>query len=256
MATPDIRSAYELLRRAMQQQGANAFRVPYSTSGYDPDGFGSQQGGLLGRLQELDAAQNSYQQPVEKDSDAQSMPEDPNFRQLVRVPSVSQTQDAVGASDSSADQPSPTYPNAVDDSAASPNTAADSVFDALSAFLGHQMASRKAWENVEKKLAKSNPGYLAQIKARARERGNFTPSDPGDSGRQHCDDQKEKELRQCYQWYPDLVHKDYYLGCKKTAIDRWATCNSTGEIPDTPAPWRPGTDLDPGDEETWRNYFR
>lgn len=118
------------------------------------------------------------------------------------------------------------------------------------------MASRKSWEKLKKKLAGSNPELLAQIEAKARERGNFTPSDPGDSGREHCDDQKEKELKQCYQWYPDLVHPDYYLGCEKRAEDRRAICYSTGKIPDTPKPWRPGTDLDPGDEETWRNYSR
>jgi hypothetical protein len=85
MATPDIRGAYELLQRAMQQQGANACRMPGGTFGYDPEGYGSPQGGLLGRLLALQAEQNPYQSVAGNNGSALAASSDPNFRQLVRV---------------------------------------------------------------------------------------------------------------------------------------------------------------------------
>jgi hypothetical protein len=79
-----------LLRRVMQQQsvqqqGADFGSAPSNSPEYNPDSFGSPQGGLLGRLGTLQVAQSQYQ-PVPGTSErALPPPQDPNFRQLSRL---------------------------------------------------------------------------------------------------------------------------------------------------------------------------
>jgi hypothetical protein len=118
------------------------------------------------------------------------------------------------------------------------------------------MASRKGGDkdDAKKQFDDMMRRYRAGVKARAREREDFAPSDPGSSGRDHCDAQKAKEEKRCEEWREDPVHPHYYSGCQERATDRWGICNRTGKIPRWPEPWRPGTDANPGDEETWRNY--
>src|SRR5712672_2540623 len=101
MATPDVRTAYELLRRAMQQnflqqQGGGFCPMPNSAPGYNSGGYDSPQGGLLGRLLALDSQQNPYQPLAENSRAAPAVPPDPNFRQLLRVPPADRMQDASG----------------------------------------------------------------------------------------------------------------------------------------------------------------
>jgi hypothetical protein len=245
MAAPNILGTYELIRRIIQQQqGAGFCPTPNGAPGYDPYGYGSTQGGVLGRLQALDAGQSPYQEPA---GQAQSVPLDPNFRQVSRAPINNRAQGATSAPPESADQVGPTNP----------------PFGPSSALFGHPMAPRK--DRDEEDDDKSEPEIgspewtrrlQAGVEARARERDDFTPSDPGSSGRDHCDDQRAKEEKRCEEWREDSVHPDYYFGCLKRAINRWAICNETGKIPRWPERWRPGTDAHPGDEETWRNYAR
>lgn len=107
MATVNTRGAYELLRRALmqhslQQEGANFDSPPNGMSGEDADGYGSPQGGLLGRLRALQAEQSGR--------DTLPQPQDPNFRQLSRAPIVNRPPDA-NAPYRSNNQSSPSYPS-------------------------------------------------------------------------------------------------------------------------------------------------
>lgn len=91
MATPNTRGAYDLLWRAMQQNALQQQRddsspTSFGAPEYDPDGYGSPQGGLLGRLLALQAEQNPYQPPASNNRAAPSVSADPNFRQLSRMP--------------------------------------------------------------------------------------------------------------------------------------------------------------------------
>ena len=66
MATSNVLGAYDLLRLAMQQhapqqQGADTGPTALGAPEYDPDGYGSPQGGLLGRLLALQADLSPYQ---------------------------------------------------------------------------------------------------------------------------------------------------------------------------------------------------
>ena len=82
MATPDILRVYELLQRAMQQQGGGFCAMPNGAPGFNSDSSESPQGGLLGRLLALDSQQNPYQPSAGNDQAVPAAPPDPNFRQL------------------------------------------------------------------------------------------------------------------------------------------------------------------------------
>jgi hypothetical protein len=127
MASPNVLGAYELLRRAMQQnfpqQGTNSSSTPNGAPGYDPDGYDSTQGGLLGRLLALQAEQSLYQPSAGNARFAPAVSADPNFRQLSRTPVAGRTQSSTNALTRSADQPSPTSSIAADPAFESPSTA-------------------------------------------------------------------------------------------------------------------------------------
>lgn len=90
MPTSDVRSAYGLLRRAMQQQSllqqiGNSGSVPMEMPGYGPKDDDGVQGGLLGRLLALQA-ERGHQPPFDEISgEVSPYPHDPNFRKLSRV---------------------------------------------------------------------------------------------------------------------------------------------------------------------------
>jgi hypothetical protein len=229
MATPDVRSAYELLRRAMQQQSANACWIPGGTPAYDPDGYGGPQGGLLGRLQALDAAQSPYQQPPREDSDARSTRSDPNFRALVRVPSGNQTQEAIDSSPLS-DQPSPTYPlragaysSSITASGANnpplvgQSPATGSFLDALSALFGHPMVSRKDEDG----------GDDADREA--------IDSKTGDGKYPFCLDRWEDEKNRCDMFRRRNTSR-YKRACEVRATKRLELCYANGGTPDPDEP--------------------
>ena len=76
-----------MLRRAMQQQqGPDFGSTPSAAPEYDPSGHDGPQGGLLGRFLALQAAQSRYQPAAESNGQMLSVPQDPNFRQLSRIP--------------------------------------------------------------------------------------------------------------------------------------------------------------------------
>jgi hypothetical protein len=80
-----------LLKRVMQQQsvqqqGADFGSTPNNSPEYNPDSFSSPQGGLLGRLRSLQAEQSQYQPISGTNERVPSLPQDPNFRQLSRLP--------------------------------------------------------------------------------------------------------------------------------------------------------------------------
>ena len=110
MATPDIRNAYELLLRAvqqqaLQQQGAGFGMAPNAVPEYNPYGDGGAQGGLFGRLQ-ASTAEHAQQQPFTGITE-QAPPElrDPNFRQLSRIPTGHLRQVAVTSANQSDNRP-------------------------------------------------------------------------------------------------------------------------------------------------------
>ena len=101
MATLNSLSAYELLRRAMEQQRAQQqgddWNSPSPVPEQNPDDDQGPQG-LLGRLRALLSEQSQYQPVVGPDGSAPLQPLDPNFRQLSRVAVPVQAQRAAGAS--------------------------------------------------------------------------------------------------------------------------------------------------------------
>jgi len=97
MAGPSSLSAYDLLRRAIEQQCAQQPGADWNSPGLapeqNPDGDQAPQG-LLGRLRALLAEQSQYQPVVGVDESASARLSDPNFRQLSRAPTASQPQAA------------------------------------------------------------------------------------------------------------------------------------------------------------------
>ena len=113
MTPQNTMSAYDLLRRAIeqqraQQQNGDDWNSPSLVPGQNPDGDQAPQG-LLGRLRTLLAEQSQYQPAAGSDGAAPVQPLDPNFRQLSRAPSASRPQVAVGASNRSTAQSGATY---------------------------------------------------------------------------------------------------------------------------------------------------
>ena len=112
MATPNSLSAYDLLRRAIEQQRAlqqgEEWNSPSQVPGQSPDDDQAPQG-LLGRLRALLEEQSQYQPVAGTDGSAPAQPLDPNFRQLSRTPSASRPQVAVDPSNRSTAQSSLTY---------------------------------------------------------------------------------------------------------------------------------------------------
>jgi len=79
-----------MLRRALQEQsllrqGVDLSSTPNGAADYDPDNYGSPQGGLLGRLLSVQAEQGRYQPLPEDTRSAPFAPRDSNFRQLSRI---------------------------------------------------------------------------------------------------------------------------------------------------------------------------
>jgi hypothetical protein len=114
VATPNLFSTYELLRRAMQQQslqqqGADFGSTPNAAPEDSSDSYGDPQGGLLGRLLALQAEQRQYQPFAGSEGQTPSESRDPNFRQLSRAPITVRPLGALGPSNRSENQPSPTY---------------------------------------------------------------------------------------------------------------------------------------------------
>jgi hypothetical protein len=103
MATPNVRGAYELLRRAMQQQslqqqGADFGSTPNAAPEDGSDSYGGPQGGLLGRWIALQAEQSRQQPFAGNNEPSSSEALDPNFRQLSRAPVAARPQGAIGPS--------------------------------------------------------------------------------------------------------------------------------------------------------------
>src|ERR1700681_3754170 len=74
------------LQQQSQQQGVDFGSVPNGAPEYSPETTFSPQGGLLGRLLSLQSEQSAYRPFMENGGQAPSLPEDPSFRQLARVP--------------------------------------------------------------------------------------------------------------------------------------------------------------------------
>jgi hypothetical protein len=74
----------------------------------------------------------------------------------------------------------------------------------------------------------------------------------------HCHDRFDEEFKECLVHRGDSAHPDYFGGCVQRAEERRRQCiaNAGRPRPGEPEKWRPGTDENPGDEETWRNFGR
>jgi hypothetical protein len=293
MATPNVLGAYELLRRAMQQQslqqqGIDFGSTPNSATGYDPDDFGSQQGGLLGRLLALQAEQSPYQLSPGNDRAARSMPPDPNFRQLSRVTAVNPTQRVTQA----AELPTMPWPNFSDIAQPSSGERMVEPYQSSRSVLGGQSGVAAIGPNSGKTLlaqAMANNGADSDkiVQAGYGLRGlPFPPLGPvtappfpvpalpdwwraasdilklyrkgfprgsgGGGDEDECDERLGAEMNRCYARKDDYAHQDFLEACKARAKTRWDLCVRNGRKfpPREPPEWGPD------DEEIWLNHNR
>ena len=106
MTTINIRSAYELLRRAIeqeklqQQQEAVCASTPNGASGSVSSSYDGTQGGLLGRLRALDEAGTQRQPSAEI-----ATPRDSNVRRLAKIPTINRPEPMSERRDSPSDLP-------------------------------------------------------------------------------------------------------------------------------------------------------
>jgi hypothetical protein len=75
-----------MMRQGQVQPGADSLSTQNQAPEYSPGTSFNPQGGLLSRLLSLQAEQGRYQSILENSGQAPSVPRDPNFRQLVRMP--------------------------------------------------------------------------------------------------------------------------------------------------------------------------
>jgi hypothetical protein len=126
MATPNIRGAYELLRRAMQQydpqqQGADFGETPNAAPQDSSESYGSPQGGLLGRLLSLQAEQGQYQPLAGSNGQTPTDWQTPDAGQAPRARLVVRPHRAPGAYDPPDGESEPDYSPYGTDLAAQPN---------------------------------------------------------------------------------------------------------------------------------------
>jgi len=253
-----LRDAYELLRRARQQQGVDLDTPP------DVDGYGTLQGGLLGRLLALQAQQAGYQPNAGYSGSPQLAPSDPNFRQLARRP-ASPPQSAAGPSDqpdsrSSPSQPPIGYSNPLTSPSASQqgvgsNRAPPRMMTAQLAVPGVgypmpppvsvnpqpiPMPTIPDWWKTAWKLLQLYP-------RRALGKGGG-----GNEEEEDCYARAAKEEDRCWARNEDYAHRDFLHGCLKRAVDRRNLCVRNGGRPDPQEPPEWGL----ADEEIWRNHHR
>lgn len=268
MATPNIRGAYNLLRRAMQQnawqqQGADAGPMPYGTPEYDANSYGDQQGGLLGRLFALQAEQNRYQPIADNSRAAPFVSPDPNFRQLSRVSAAVRPNRGIDSFNTSDDQSSSPYPPTKDgyrpdvSRAFGPglgktNAHNETPAPVLAGF--PRIGTAMPWPAIA-------PGPIPPIPipqlpewwkkaqellklygmARYGRVGNRNNDDD------FCDNRRKEEDRKCEAYREDIVHPHHYSGCLDRATTRWDLCNRNygrRRRWDEPPEWNPAEDGD------------
>ncbi len=277
MATPNVRGAYELVRRAMQQnalqqQGADSDPAPFGAPEYDPDGYGSLQGGLLGRLLALQAEQKPYQPLADNSQAAPSVSPDPNFRQLSRVPAAVRPNRGINGFNTSDDQSNSPYPPVNDDyrpdvsrafgpGLGETNARSETPTPVLAGFprIGNAMPwpaiapgpispipipQLPEWWNKAQELLK----LYGMVRYGRVGGGNRNNDDD------FCDNRKKEEDRKCEAHREDIVHPDHYFGCLGRAKTRWDLCNRNygrRRRWDEPLEWNP-----PEDEDVWINPDR
>jgi hypothetical protein len=257
-----LRDAYELLRRARQQQGLDTDLAPRPAVGFNPDGYGPPQSGLLGRLLALQAEQASYQPDQANVVSPPLAPSDPNFRQLARRPFNPQ-QSADGASNQADSQSGSSYsPVGYGNPLNSPSTSQQGVgsMPAPPRITTAQLAlpgmgipmpppvpvppiptpAVPDWWKAAWKLLQLYP-------RRALRNGGG-----GNDEDEDCYARAAKEEDRCWARNEDYAHRDFLHGCLERAVRRRNLCVSNGGRPDPMEPPEWGL----ADEEIWRNHHR
>jgi hypothetical protein len=126
MATPNVRGAYELLRRAMQQhdlqqQGSDFGSTPNGAPEDGSESYGSPQGGLLGRLLALQAERSGQQPFAESNGQPPTDWQSSDYGDTPKTRITVRPQSAIGPSDLPGDEPEPANAPFGVDLAAQPN---------------------------------------------------------------------------------------------------------------------------------------
>jgi len=275
MATPNSLSAYDLLRRAIEQQRAQQqgddWNSPSLVPEQSPDDGQAPQG-LLGRLRALLAEQSQYQPVAGTDGSAPAQPLDPNFRQLSRVPVPVQARSAAAASNWPDDRSSSSF--APVEIGASTNMRSN---------MEHSPEEARAVNNRPTPVAAGfsqivrpipmppmGPGGLPQIprphlpewwpnaeqllKLYAQMRyGRVGGRGKKDDDDDYCGKRQSEEMGRCQARKDDYVHPiDFLKACEQRAKDRWSLCFRNGG---RPSKWEP-LEWGPADEEEWFNTDR
>jgi hypothetical protein len=242
MGTPDVIWASEVLRRMMQSNPPPACYAPPGGVGSYND-HGAPQGGVLGRLRDLDAEQNP-DGPAATNDGTPSVPPDPNARYLVRTtpPDTAQGANAtslqpaypIGTDGSGSQSVTPNAASVGTDGSASPQSPQmpDSIFDVLSALFGNEVEARrnKPKRELTGKAKEIMDRYEAGRKAREDARnaaGRAAFTDPDDP----CTTQNKADMEDCHRRWPDYTEKTFYQACKDKAGERLAYCRKPNNTP-------------------------
>ena len=216
----------------LPSSGGSVPSVPPPTVGSAPSG------GVLARLRELDAME------LQASAAGSGLPapvRDPNFRQLSRFPVLPALEAAGSAAAHSLDLPdflrrvpSPQSRDSVERTGEPPDTSSGGSRDVVGGKGGGSGGGDRGGGGDGRGSDRAGRNY-----------------------KDECDDELAEELRSCESYKGRAAHRDYYHGCVERAKERWVQCYKNGEPnPNGPRRWRPGTDEQPGDEETWINHRR
>ena len=271
MATPNTSSAYELLRRAIEQQRAQQqgddWNSPSLVPGQYPDDDQAPQG-LLGRLRSLLSEQSQYQPVAGTDGSAPAPALDPNFRQLSRVSIPIQAQSAADASNWPDDRLSSSYApaeirstNVQSDMAQSREQGGSQTKRSAPVVAGFSQIVRpfpvppmgpvppiprpqlpEWWPKAEELLK-----LYAQMRY-GRVGGGRKKDDDDD----YCYAREKKERDRCYARQEEYPHWDFKQACLDRAQERRDKCVRNGGRPDLSEL----SEWGPDDEEVYLNHGR
>ena len=271
MAIPNGSSAYDLLRRAIEQQRAQQPSVDWNSPSLvpeqNPDGDQAPQG-LLGRLRALLAEQSQYQPVAATDGSAPAQALDPNFRQLSRIPVPVQAQSAAAASNWPDDRSSSLFApveNGVPTNMRSnmgqsleeagahnkrPTPVAAGFSQIVRPFPVPPTGSAfppiprpqlpEWWPNAEQLLKLYAQMRYGRVGGRGKKDDDY------------CDHRLSEELGRCQARKDDYAHFDFLKACEQRAKERWSSCVSNGG---RPSKWEK-REWGPDDEEVWFNTDR
>lgn len=265
-----LRDAFELLRRARQQQGVDPDVTPAAAPEAASDSYRTPQDGLLGRLLALHAGQAGYQPSLGNSGSPPLATSDPNFRQLARRP-ISQIQGADGPSDQPSSRSRPSDSPSDGNPLGSPNPSPQGA-GAIGAYGDRALPPRMmttaqlALPGIGLPIPPPVPVPVPPIPMPAipeswKTAWKFLQFYPriisgmrggGNDGEDDCYERAAKEGGRCWARNDDYAHRDFLHGCLERAVHRRNLCVSNGGRPDPMEPPEWGL----ADEEIWRNHHR